>query len=588
MNFTDLNLKPEVLAWIKKLGYETPTKIQEEVIKESVSGKNIIGQSQTWTGKTGAFVISLLEKIDLTKPWIQALILAPTRELVTQIRDEILSLSSGMYIKSLPVYGWSPIGKQIELLRKGQTIIVWTPWRVIDLVERWALRIKEVNIFILDEVDRMLDMWFVDDIDFIWGNMPSIEQTMAFSATITTELKSMVEKYLGLDYTFIKANENLMVDKINHSFTEIPHIEKYDALKKTILTHKSQKTIVFVQTKRDTEMLAKKLYRDWFNADCLNWDMRQRERFKALKDFQDWITDIFVVTDVAARWLNVKNIDLVVNFDVPSDPEAYIHRIGRTGRAWAEWNAIMFVANDEKFAFKNIEKRNKITIKQVNEDGVEMIRQKEERSYWGRSSGGRFWSRSNSWYSRNSSYRWWTSRGTYRWDRFGSGESTVERKSFAPRGERSYSTEKPERKPFNNSPREDRYPRKTISNEDKRASFSRDWWFDRPKSWYFEKKETSNFGWERKSFWDKTERKPFSDSPRGERKPFSDRWERSFGGERKSFWDRTERKPFGERKTFSDSPRGERSFSEKKPFAERKPFWDKPEFSKKPRVKKDF
>ncbi|MDD2565473.1 MAG: DEAD/DEAH box helicase [Candidatus Gracilibacteria bacterium] len=608
MNFTELNLRPEVLAGIKKLGYETPTKIQEEVIRESAEGKNIIGQSQTGTGKTGAFVISLLEKIDLTKPGIQALILAPTRELVTQIRDEILSLSTDMYVKSLPVYGGSPIGKQIEMLRKGQTIVVGTPGRVIDLIERGALRVKEVSMFILDECDRMLDMGFVDDIDFIWGNMTSIDQTMAFSATITSELKSIIEKYLGLDYTFIKATDNLMVDKINHSFTEIPHIEKYDALKKTIIVNKSKKTIVFVQTKRDTEMLAKKLFKDGFNADCLNGDMRQRERFQALKDFQEGVTDIFVVTDVAARGLNVKNIELVVNFDVPSDPESYIHRIGRTGRAGAEGTAVMFVASDEKFAFKNIERRNKITIKQTDEEGNEVARQKEERSFGGRSGGSRFGGRSSGGSSRGPSRGGSSSRGGYRGDRFGSDSESSERKTFS------------------DSPRGDRPERKTFSNDEKRASFNRDDGASRPKSGYFEKKEAAGFGGERKSFGDSPRGdRSFGDKkPFGDRKSFGDRPERSFGGERKSFGDSPrgdrsfgDKKPFGdrksfgdrpersfggERKSFGDSPRGDRSFGDKKPFGDRKSFGDRPERSfdkpkfdgakkefseKKPRAKKE-
>lgn len=548
MNFSELNLKPEVLAWVNKLGYTEPTKIQEEVIRESVNGKNIIWQSQTGTGKTAAFVISLLQKLDLTKPGIQALILAPTRELVTQIRDEILALSSSMYIKSLPVYGWSPIGKQIEMLRKWQTIIVGTPGRTIDLIERWALKLNDVGVFILDEVDRMLDMWFVDDIDFIWWSLKSVEQTMAFSATITPELKAMIEKYLWLDYTFIKATDNLMVDKINHSFTEIPHIEKYDALKKTVSSTKSTKTIVFVQTKRDTEMLAKKLYRDWFNADCLNWDMRQRERFKALKDFQDNITDILVVTDVAARWLNVKNINLVVNYDVPSDPESYIHRIGRTGRAWASGTAVMFVANDEKFAFKNIERRNKITIKQVDEEGNEIARQKEERSYGGwRSTWGRFWTRN----------KFWASRWGYRGKSFSN--DWGERRSFWDKPKFDW-----EKKSFSNSFSSERWDKKFISNDEKRAKFDRDWWFDRPKSGYFEKKEQTRWGFwsERKSFWDKFER-GFS----WERKSFSDRWERNFGDKPKFDW---EKKSFP-RKNFGWFKKDSSNFSKPRKSFNRKP-----------------
>jgi superfamily II DNA/RNA helicase len=613
MKFTELDLKPEVLTGIAKLGYETPTKIQEEVIKESVNGKNIIWQSQTGTGKTAAFVISLLQRIDLTKPGIQALILAPTRELVTQIRDEILGLSTGMFVRSLPVYGWSPIGKQIEMLRKWQTIIVGTPGRVIDLIERRALNVNEVDTFILDEVDRMLDMGFVDDIDFIWGNMKNVQQTMAFSATITSELKWMVEKYLWVDYTFIKATNELTVDKIDHSFVEMPHIEKYDALKKFMVTHKSKRTIVFVQTKRDTELLAKKLQKDGFSADCLNWDMRQRERFKALKDFQEWFTDIFVVTDVAARGLNVKNIELVVNYDVPSDPESYIHRIGRTGRAGAEGKAIMFVANDEKFAFRNIERRNKITIKQVDDEWTEMTRKPEERgwSFWGWRSGWRFGGRSS---GGRSSYGWGRSSGGSRgW--FSGGRSRDERPSYSE-----------DRAPSRS--RDDNFggERKSFSNDDKRATFaSQDGEFSRPRTWYFAGKPDTRapreggFGWdrwerkpfgarsegsfggERKSFWsrnewgfswDRAERKPFWD-----RKPFGARSEGSFGGERKSFWDRkpSERSndDFGPKKTFSDReptrfPRRDEDFGKKPGFKKRDSAWPKRDFwDRAPRKKFD-
>ena len=395
-----MSLKPQVLAGIQKLGYETPTKIQEEVIREFLLGKNIIGQSQTGTGKTAAFIISLLERIDPKKPGVQALILAPTRELVTQIRDEIVALSTAMNVKSLPVYGGSPIFKQIDLLRRGQTIVVGTPGRVIDLIERRALKIAEVNYFVLDEVDRMLDMGFIDDIDFIWGNITNVQQALAFSATITPEMKNIVQKYLGVDYTYIKATDSITVDKIDHSFVDVPHIDKYDALKRFVTAHESKKTIVFVQMKRDTEVLSEKLLHDGLRAACLNGDMRQRERFKALRDFQEGKVDIFVVTDVAARGLNVKNIDLVVNFDVPNDPESYIHRIGRTGRAGAEGRAIMFVARDEQFLFKNIERRNKITIRQIDLAGnkVERVRSDDRRSsevtsggrggYQGRSRGG--------------------------------------------------------------------------------------------------------------------------------------------------------------------------------------------------------
>ncbi|MCK9272106.1 DEAD/DEAH box helicase [Candidatus Gracilibacteria bacterium] len=526
MNFAELGLKPEILDALAKLEYTTPTKIQEEVIKVSQDGKNIIGQSQTGTGKTGAFVISILQKIDLTKPGIKAIILAPTRELVTQTKDEIYATSKFMNLKSLSVYGGEPIYKQIKMLNKGQDIVIGTPGRVIDLIERGILKIAEIEFFVLDEVDRMLDMGFIDDIDFIWNKLKNLKQTFLFSATITPEIKGIVEKYLGMDYTFIKADTELTVAKIDHSFIEVPHIDKYSMLKRFIVKHQSEKTIVFVQTKRDTEVLAQKLIEDGLRASYLNGDMRQRERFRALKDFSEGDSNIFIVTDVASRGLNMKNVELVVNYDVPSDPESYIHRIGRTGRAGATGKAVMLVSRGEKLALRNIEKRNKITIKQVDGEGDEIKRTDKPDDYRGGGRGGNSRSR----FDRRPSGGGRSSGGS----RFGG-----ERKEFG------------ERKPFGE--------KKSFGDRDSSSRFGG------------EKKE---FG-ERKSFGD---RKPFgerSSSPRfGDKKNFGER--KSFG-ERKPFG---EKKEFGERKNFGGPSKfGERKpFGEKKSFGERKPFGEKKSF----------
>ncbi len=429
MNFNELWLNDNILKAITEMGYVTPTQVQTDVIKEAFAGKNVIGQSQTGTGKTAAFALSLLQNMDPNKRWTQALIIAPTRELVTQIKEEIFKLSKYHRVSSLAVYGWSPIYKQIDLIRKWQDIVIWTPWRVIDLIERKVLKLEHINFFVLDEVDRMLDMGFVDDIEFIWDWLTNLKQVFSFSATITNEIKAIIEKYLWINYTFIKSTDAITTEKIDHSFVETPHIHKYDLLNRFIKTHKSEKTIVFVQTKRDTEMLSNKLNDDWFKASYLNWDMRQRERFKALKDFQDGYSNIFVVTDVAARWLNMKNIDLVVNFDVPTDPESYIHRIGRTGRAGAEGKAIMFVSWSEQYSLKNIERTNKIKIKQVNNEWEEIERKVEERSTSWR--GGFGWNRWRGGFGGGS--RGW-SRGWFGWSRSGSGE----RKSFGSRDSSSY------------------------------------------------------------------------------------------------------------------------------------------------------
>lgn len=535
MTFEELNLKPEIMTALGEAWYTTPTQIQFDVIKEINNGKNIIGQSQTGTGKTAAFVISLLEKIDLGKRWVQALILAPTRELVNQTREEILLLSKNMNIKSLPVFGWSPLFKQKELIKKWQDIIIGTPGRVIDLIERGILKLDQIDFFVLDEVDRMLDMWFVDDIDYIWSKATNVKQSMVFSATITDDMKRIIEKYLWVDYTYIKSTNAITTEKIDHSFMEVAHVDKYEMLLKFIDEHKNQKTIVFCQTKRDTEVLADKLLDDNIKASFLNWDMRQRERFKALKDFQENKVDIFVVTDVAARWLNMKNIELVVNFDVPLDPESYIHRIGRTGRAGASGRAVMFVSNWEKWALRSIEKTNKIKIKQIDNDWKEMER-KEERSFgsrwWdsrgGRSSGWRFWGGGRG--------RWWDSRGGSRFwsDRGGSRFGSDRGGDRAPRsGWDSY---------FGKSESSERAPRWEKIGFEKR--------FDRD----------SSSTWERKTFGDRSSN-DFSrrdSAGTGERRSFGDRGNSSFGGwERRSFWDRPTRDSWrdsgtGERRSFGD------------------------------------
>ncbi len=534
VDFKGLWLKNDLLKALTEMGYTIPTKIQLDVIKDALEWKNIIGQSQTGTGKTAAFVLSLLQNIDLNKRGTQALIIAPTRELVTQIKDEIFKLTKYHRVKSLAVFGWSPIMKQRDLIRQWQDIIIGTPWRVIDLIERNVLKLEHINFFVLDEVDRMLDMWFVDDIDFIWNWLKNLKQVLSFSATITPEIKTIIEKYLWIDYTFIKSTDAITTEKIDHSFIETPHIDKYELLKKFMLTHNSQKTIVFVQTKRDTEILANKLMDDWLKASFLNWDMRQRERFKALKDFQDGYSNIFVVTDVAARWLNMKNIELVVNFDVPTDPESYIHRIGRTGRAWASGKAIMFVSGSERYALKNIERTNKIKIKQVDHEWEEMVRTEEKTGWRGWSFSGGRWGRGwwggwgRGWFGGGRGRSSWGSsywgdrsrssggssfgseRRSFGWERSASPERTFWWDRFAPTERRSFSSDRttfsPERKSFSSdrvpvSPERKSFWGDRFGNPERKSFDSDRWngWFGRKsdsnhtnehkEGWYFQKRD---------------------------------------------------------------------------------------------------
>lgn len=373
-----MKLQPTIKSALAKNGYVEATPIQEQVIELALSGKNIVGQSQTGTGKTAAFVLPLLELIDGRVRRPQAIILAPTRELASQIRDEVFKLSEGMRIKSTVIFGGTSFKRQREVIEQGPQIVIATPGRLIDLIDRKYIDLNQVKYFILDECDRMLDMGFVEDIDYIWGHLPKVEQSLTFSATIPEPMKRLLAKYMGEGYEFVKATQELTVEKIDHSFVEVESFDKFRLLTKYIEEAGEKKIIVFARTKHETEHLARMLSENGFKAGYLHGDLEQRQRSRALRAFKDNEIQVFVTTDVAARGLNMNNIDLVINFHVPEDPEAYIHRIGRTGRAGAEGLAIMFVSPSEKLMLKNVERKNKITLKQIDMEGNPVERAPED------------------------------------------------------------------------------------------------------------------------------------------------------------------------------------------------------------------
>ena len=368
MTFADFGLKPTLLDSLNRANFIEPTTIQAQVIPTALEGKNIVGQSQTGTGKTGAFLIPLLNSIDAEKRTTQALILGPTRELVSQIREDIFTLSKSMTVRSLAIYGGAPVFAQRKDIYKKPHVIAGTPGRTIDFIERGDIKLDEIEYFILDEVDRMLDMGFVDDIEFIWSHLPNLKQVFAFSATLTPEIRNIIENHLGVDYIFVKSGDAITVEKIDHSFMEVPHFEKYEMLKSYLETHRDadEKVLVFTETKRNTEELVERLEDEGFDAGYINGDMKQSQRFRMMDRYKKGLLKILVTTDVAARGLNLGHIHLVINYDVPNDPESYIHRIGRTGRAGKDGKAIMFVSRGESDALRKVEKENKIRIKKVD------------------------------------------------------------------------------------------------------------------------------------------------------------------------------------------------------------------------------
>ncbi len=390
MLFSELELKPTLLAALTKIGYAQATPIQEQVITRFLKGKHIVGQSQTGTGKTAAFVIPLINAIDPKSRHLQGLVLCPTRELVQQTEEEFYNLSFGtVWFKSCRLMWGGGMRNQIERLQQGCQVVVATPGRLIDMVERGFVDLSTIDYLVLDEADRMLDMGFSDDVDYIISMCTEVKQVMSFSATITRELNDMLTKYIGNDYESIKIHTEIIVDKVDHGFIHTEKMSKVDLLDRYLEKHRDEKVIIFTQTKMACAQIAENLEFLWHKVAVLNGDLEQRDRTRIIKAYKADEIKILVATDVASRGLNLNDVSLVVNFDVPQDPESYVHRIGRTARAGAEGKAITFVNTKEMSSIGVIERRNKITIKQVDEAGNVIERKSSRPGPGGRSSGGR-------------------------------------------------------------------------------------------------------------------------------------------------------------------------------------------------------
>ncbi|AHB41102.1 hypothetical protein P148_SR1C00001G0295 [candidate division SR1 bacterium RAAC1_SR1_1] len=363
MLFSECGLKPGLLKSLAAMGYTQATPIQEKVMKIALTGANIVGQSQTGTGKTAAFLLPILNKIDTNRKSVQVLILAPTRELVVQIGEEIRNLTKFYGVSFACLYGGASPNVQKEKLRRSPAIVIATPGRLMDFMNQKVIDVRTVDYFILDEVDRMLDMGFVRDIKKIRAQLPSVKQTLTFSATMNNDMKTIIKDHIST-YEFIKIGEEVTVDKIHHRYIPIEHEQKLFNVIKLIEAHPDDRIIIFTHTKRNTKTIHQILIGDGFNAGLLNGDMAQGKRQSTLNDFKINKTQILVTTDVAARGLNMENVGLVINFDVPADAKSYIHRIGRTGRAGAEGKAIMLVSPLERPLLQDIEKVHKIRIQQ--------------------------------------------------------------------------------------------------------------------------------------------------------------------------------------------------------------------------------
>lgn len=346
-NFSNFDLEPKVMKAITELGFEEPTPIQLQTIPFALENRDLIGQAQTGTGKTAAFGIPLINKISTSEKRIVALIMAPTRELAIQVADEISKLARFKGIRSLPIYGGQDISRQIRALRQKPQIIIGTPGRLLDHINRKTIKLDDVQTVVLDEADEMLDMGFMDDIQSILRLVPSERHTMLFSATMPPNIQRLAQQFLRNPEQVSVVPKQLSAPLIEQAYIEVHERQKFDALSRLLDMESPELAIVFGRTKRRVDELSEALIKRGYAADGLHGDLSQKQRDNVMRKFRDGSMDVLVATDVAARGLDVTGVTHVINFDMPQDPESYVHRIGRTGRAGKEGVAWTFVTYRE-------------------------------------------------------------------------------------------------------------------------------------------------------------------------------------------------------------------------------------------------
>lgn len=361
--FNELNLSKEVQKAISEMGFEEATPIQSKSIPHILGGKDVIGQAQTGTGKTCAFGIPIVEMINPVLPGIQALVLCPTRELAIQSAEEIKKVSKYKKgLRILPIYGGQPIERQISALKQRPQVIIGTPGRIMDHMRRNTLQFTNLKMLILDEADEMLNMGFRDDIDIILQKVPAQKQMILFSATMPKEIMDLTAKYQK-DPTLIKAvHQELTVPNIEQYYLEVRESTKLDTLSRLIDANNIKLSLVFCNTKSRVDELASHLQSRGYLAESLHGDMRQAQRDKVMAKFRKGAIDILIATDVAARGIDVDDIEAVFNYDLPNDEEYYVHRIGRTGRAGRTGKAFTFISGREIYKLKDIQRYTKSRI----------------------------------------------------------------------------------------------------------------------------------------------------------------------------------------------------------------------------------
>ncbi|PHS71021.1 MAG: ATP-dependent RNA helicase [Methylophaga sp.] len=374
ISFSELGLAAPILKAINEVGYETPSPIQAQSITPLLEGRDLLGQAQTGTGKTAAFALPLLSRLDTKTKMPQILVLAPTRELAIQVAEAIQGYArhiKGFHV--LPIYGGQSMGIQLNQLKRNPQVIVGTPGRVLDHIRRRTLKLGELKALVLDEADEMLRMGFIDDVETILKETPESRQVALFSATMPGPIHRVATRYLKNPVEIRIKSKTSTVDTINQRYWQVTGMHKLDALTRILEVEQFDAMIIFVRTKNATAELAEKLEARGYSSSPLNGDMNQAAREKAIDRMKKGKLDILVATDVAARGLDIERISHVINYDVPHDTESYVHRIGRTGRAGRKGEAILFIQPREKRMLFAIEKATRQTIAKMQLPSTEDI-----------------------------------------------------------------------------------------------------------------------------------------------------------------------------------------------------------------------
>ncbi|WP_202077224.1 DEAD/DEAH box helicase [Caldalkalibacillus salinus] len=379
-NFKDYQLNPDIINAIHDMGFEEPSPIQEACIPTILEGVDVVGQAQTGTGKTAAFGIPVAERVT-SQPKIQALILTPTRELAIQVSGELKKIAKYKRIKTLPIYGGQQIGHQIRALKQGVQVVIGTPGRILDHIRRKTLRLQDVKLAVLDEADEMLDMGFVDDIEQILKEVNKDRQTLLFSATMPPEIKKLTHRYMDKPKWISISHNEVVAPLIDQFYYKVLEKNKLESLCRILDQQDIELGIIFCRTKRGVDELSEALQTRGYMTDALHGDLSQAQRDKVMNAFRDGELEFLIATDVAARGIDVENVSHVINYDIPQDPESYVHRIGRTGRAGRKGLALTLVTPREMTHLRSIEQKFKHPLEAKDLPSLEEVTERQQ-SLW--------------------------------------------------------------------------------------------------------------------------------------------------------------------------------------------------------------